>query len=335
MDELEAKYNSLLEKTYKLRADLKETRKDHHKAINKLNAILEYNQKLEEYVGNPSDIVNKVRLFDKSLAKHLVLAAKVIPILIDFAEKMEELLDEMRVLFEGLQLEVSPIAAKNLLDILGEIPSLTGWEREIVPIEMPTKSDQLGPFELTREAEEEEAPPQPEYESLPRRQVVEAATTRREIPFNTIVEEVVRELEEEQSQPNRVETPQRPARIDVVQTRPEEPTVERMRVLPTPLEVSIPEPVTIITPRPLQTPCPTFIGELKRITSPHQFKSPFKTLGTVPSRRFLVLVRTPKSTGPDTRQEPKPSNSGRLSGGGADVTETPSKIAWITRFVAK
>ena len=136
-------------------------------------------------------------MFDKSLAKHLVSAAKVIPILVDFAEKMEELLDEMRVLFEGLQPKVPPIAAENLSNILEEIPSLIGWGQETVPTEMPTKPVQLGPSELTREAGEEEAPPQSEYESLSRRQVVEAATTRREIPVNTIVEEVVMELEEE------------------------------------------------------------------------------------------------------------------------------------------
>ena len=196
--ELEAKNSFLLEKANILWVDLKEMRKDHHKAADKLiNAALQFNQKLEEYIGNPGDIVNKVRLFNESLAKHLVSVAKVIPILVDFAEKMEELLDKMRVLFEGLQSEVPPIAAENLPDILGEIPSLTGWRREIVPTKMPTKLDQLGPSEPTREAEEEEAPPQLEYESPPRRRVAEAATTKKEILVNTIVEEVVRELEEE------------------------------------------------------------------------------------------------------------------------------------------
>ena len=94
---------------------------------------------------------------------------------------MEKLLNEMRVLFEGLQPEVLPIAAENLPDISGEIPSLTGWGRETVPIEMPTKLDQSGPSEPTREEEEEEAPPQPEYKSPPRRRVAEPTMTRKEV----------------------------------------------------------------------------------------------------------------------------------------------------------
>ena len=62
---------------------------------------------------------------------------------------------------------------------------------------MPMKLNQPGPSEMTREEEEEEAPPQLEYKSPPRRRVAEPATTRREISVNTIVKEVVRELEEE------------------------------------------------------------------------------------------------------------------------------------------
>ena len=62
-------------------------------------------------------MVNKARLFDENLARNLVSAGKVILVLLDFLKKMEELLDEMRVLFEGLTLEVPSIAAENLPDI--------------------------------------------------------------------------------------------------------------------------------------------------------------------------------------------------------------------------
>ena len=72
-------------------------------------------------------MVNKARLFDANLAKNPVSAGKVIPVLVNFAEKMEELLDEMRALFNGLQLEVPLVATENLPNISGEIPSLTGW----------------------------------------------------------------------------------------------------------------------------------------------------------------------------------------------------------------
>ena len=82
---------------------------------------------MEEYVGHPDNVVNKTRLFNENLAKNPVSAGKVFPILVDFAKKMEELLDKMRVLFEGLTPEVLPIAVENLSDISGEIPSLTKW----------------------------------------------------------------------------------------------------------------------------------------------------------------------------------------------------------------
>ena len=70
--------------------------------MDKLNLSLAFNQKLEAYVGNTGDVINKAQLFDANLAQHPVTAKKVIPVLVDFADKMEELLDEMRVLFNGL-----------------------------------------------------------------------------------------------------------------------------------------------------------------------------------------------------------------------------------------
>ena len=91
--------------------------------------------------------MNKAKLFDANLAQHPVTAKKVILVLVDFADKMEELLDEMRVFFNGLLLEVPPVAAENLPDISGEIPSLTGWRKDGTT-ETPTKPDQPGPFGL-------------------------------------------------------------------------------------------------------------------------------------------------------------------------------------------
>ena len=87
--------------------------------LDKFNVALAFNQKLEAYVGHTEDVINKARLFDANLAKNLVTTEKVIPVLVDFAEKMEEFLDEVRVLFDRLQLEVPPIATENLLDISG------------------------------------------------------------------------------------------------------------------------------------------------------------------------------------------------------------------------
>ena len=48
-------------------------------------------------------MLNKVRLFDEGFAKNSVTVAKVIPVLVDFNQKMEEILLDMRGLFEGLE----------------------------------------------------------------------------------------------------------------------------------------------------------------------------------------------------------------------------------------
>ena len=112
----------MLEKSNKISAELKEE-EAHKKALDKLNLSLAFNQKLETYVGNTGDVVNKAKLFKANLAKNPVTARKVIPVLVDFAEKMEELLDEMRVLFDGLQPEVPPVNVENLPNISGETPA--------------------------------------------------------------------------------------------------------------------------------------------------------------------------------------------------------------------
>ena len=126
LEELEAKTAFLQEKSKKASEELREEKEAHRKALDKLNLSLAFNQKLETYVGHTGDVVNKAQLFDANLAQHPVAAKKVIPVLVDFTDKMEEILDEMRILFDGLQPEVPPVAAENLPDISGEISSLTG-----------------------------------------------------------------------------------------------------------------------------------------------------------------------------------------------------------------
>ena len=112
-----------------------------------------------------------------------------------------------------------------------------------------------------------------------------------------------------------------------------------MLELPTPPEVSTPKPATIVMPRPQQTPHPTFTGELKRVTMPYQFKSPFKTPCTVSGERFRIIVPTPESTGPDTRWEQEPSGSRWSSESKAEGTITltrPTRVVCpLTRFTAK
>ena len=171
-------------------------------------------------------------------------------------------------------------------------------------------------------------PTQPDHESPSRRCVTEPAVTHREIRVNTIIEEVVRELAKEQSKAHRVETPQQPTWIDVVQTGPEEATAERMRELPMPPEGSTLEPITFFTPRPQLRP--SFISELERIT-----RSPFETPRTIPSGRLPVLIPTPESTDSDIRDDPEASDSGRTSGEGIEATEASLRATWVTRSAAK
>ena len=108
-----------------------------------------------------------------------------------------------------------------------------------------------------------------------------------------------------------------------------------MRELPTPPNASTPEPTMMPRPMPrfLQTPILTFIGELERAT---MLRSPFKTPESNPVRKFPInLVQSGGSSGLEARQEPEPSGSSRFSGGGADVVETTSKAAQITRSATK
>ena len=50
------------------------------------------------------DVLNKARLFDEGLAKHRASLSKVIPILADLNVRVEELLDDIRSLFHGMEL---------------------------------------------------------------------------------------------------------------------------------------------------------------------------------------------------------------------------------------
>ena len=183
VEELEAKNTFLQEKSKKISEELKEEKEAHRKALDKLNLSLAFNQKLETYVGHTEDVINKAKLFDANLAKNPVMAGKVIPVLVDFAEKMEELLDEMRILFDGLQPEVPLVAAENLPDISGEISSLTGWGKEGTT-ETPTKLDQLGASEPTRE---EETPARPEPPHSPRTHIAGTVGPVREVLVDTLV----------------------------------------------------------------------------------------------------------------------------------------------------
>ena len=321
LEELEAKTAFLQEKSEKASEDLREEKEPHRKALDKLNLSLAFNQKLETYVGHTRDVVNKAQLFDANLAQHPVAAKKVIPVLVDFADKMEELLDEMRTLFDELQPEVPPVAAENLSDISGKILSLTGWRRDGTT-ETPTKPDQLGPSEPIQE-KEGQARPEPPHS--PRTHPVGISAPVREVLVESIVGEVVRELDEEKRASLDILTPTPPARIDVVQTGPEEQMAERMRELPTPPPGPTPEPISLATPVSLLRP--SFLKQLETIT-----KTPFKTPGQEPVFRLSVASPIAVSIGMDTQGNLEVSGSVRSTN---KCTETTSFAPRITRFAAK
>ena len=321
VDELETKSTFLHEKAKKVSDELKEEKEAHRKALDKLNLFLAFNQKLETYVGHTRDVVNKAQLFDANLAQNPVIAKKVIPVLVDFADKMEELLDEMRILFDKLQPEVLPVAAENLPDISGEIPSLTGFGKEGTT-ETPTKPDQPGASEPTRE---EEAPARPEPLHSPRTHIAGTVALVREVLVDTIVGKVVRELEEEEREAFNILTPTPSARIDIVQTGLEEPMAEQMRELSTPPSGPTPKPISLATPRSLVRP--SFLKHLETI-----MKTPFKSPDQGPMFRLPVSSPTPVSVGTDTQGDSKVSVSIKSADKG---TETTSLAPRITRFVAK
>ena len=141
-------------------------------------------------MSNPSDILNKARLFDNNLATHPISAAKVIPILVDFASKIEELLDDMRSLFDGLGLEPNhEVALEHVPDLSMEtkdISSLTGWGCEPPPTGTPTKPAQLGPSKPTKDNQKEELVYKLEAQPKPLEQGAGVLTTTKEIRINNI-----------------------------------------------------------------------------------------------------------------------------------------------------
>ena len=321
MKELEAKISFLQEKSKKASEELKEEKELHRKAVDKLNLSLAFNQKLETYVGNIGDVVNKAQLFDANLSQHPVIAMKVIPVLVDFADKMEELLDEMRVLFDGLLSEVPPLAAENLSDISCEIPSLTGWGKDAAT-ETPTKPDQPG---LSEPRQEEVALVRPEPPHAPKTRLASDSVPIREVLVESIVGKVIRELEEEEGASLNALTPTQPARINVVQTGLEEQMAERMRELPTPPSGPTPKPISLATPMSLVRS--SFLKQLETIV-----KTPFKTPGQGPSFRLPVSSSTPTSVGTDTQETPKVSSSIKSADKG---TETTSLAPRVTQSATK
>ena len=226
----------------------------------------------------------------------------------------------MRVLFDGRLPEVPPVAAENLPEISGEVPSLTGWGKDETT-RTPTKPDQPGPSELRQE---EVVPARPEPPHSPRTLLAEESAPTREVLVESVIGEVIRELEEEERTSLDILTPTPPARIDVVQTGPEEQMAERMKELPTPPSGPTLEPISLSTPVSLVRPS---LKQLETVV-----KTPFKTLGQGPIFQLPVSSPTPARVGTDTQETPEVSGSIRSADKG---TETTSLAPRVTRSAIK
>ena len=147
----------------------------------------------------------------------------------------------------------------------------------------------------------------------------------REVVVESIVGEVVREIEEEEGVSHDILTPTPPARIGVVQTGPEEQMAEWIRELPTPPSGPTPEPISLGTPGPWVRP--SFLKQLETVV-----KTPFKVPEQGPSFQLPVSSLSALSIGTDTQGDPEVSGGMRSADKG---TETTSLAPRMTRSAAK
>ena len=87
--------------------------------MKKVNKSVKVIQKIQEYINNSSDIVNKAQLFNNHLINYLLSGAKVVTMLVDFSWKMEDVLEDMRSLIVGLKLGTT-----SQLTFLNQVPNI-------------------------------------------------------------------------------------------------------------------------------------------------------------------------------------------------------------------
>ena len=148
--------------------ELEDKKKANVVVATKLSESLELFKKMEGVAQQSVEILNKARFFDEGLAKNLVTTAKVIPVLVDFNQKMEKILLDMRALFDGLEVEglVSLDQVSNISINTKELPTLHGWEIGIVG-QTPTPTKPATTPEPTPKASQEEGKPTGEQEPVP------------------------------------------------------------------------------------------------------------------------------------------------------------------------
>ena len=168
--DLESRNTKLKEEMKKLKEELEDERKANSIGAAKLGKSMELIRKMEGMVQQSVDILNKAKLFKASLTKNQVTAAKVIPVLVDFNQKMDEILMDMQALFEGL--EVSGLVpldqVPNISINTEELPTLQGWNARS-HAQTPTPSKPATTPKPTSRKEQQEAGPSkgPEPKPVP------------------------------------------------------------------------------------------------------------------------------------------------------------------------
>ena len=166
--DLKEKNHKLKEEVKKLKEELADEKKANSMAATKLGKSLELVMKIEEMAQQPAKILNKARFFDVSLAKNSVTATKVISVLVDFNQKMEELLLDMKALFNGLEVEglVFLDQVPNISINTEELPTLQGCGIETTG-QTPTPTKQATTPELTPQNTQEKDEPAGQLEPEP------------------------------------------------------------------------------------------------------------------------------------------------------------------------
>ena len=171
--DLESKNAKLKEEVKRLKEELEDKRKANSVVATKLGESLELVRKMEGVAQQLVDILSKAKMFDKGLAKNPVTAAKVIPVLINFNEKMDEILIDMWALFKGLEVDgLVPLdQVPNISINTKELPTLQGWNTRTQG-QTPTPTKPATTSEpAPRQEQEEVGPskgPEPEPVSTPR-----------------------------------------------------------------------------------------------------------------------------------------------------------------------
>ena len=121
--DLETQVGELKAKVNRIKEELNKEKKANIVKVNNLNGSMDGG-----YISEPADVLNKAKLFNAGLAKNPISIAKVIPVLVHFNQKMEDLLTEMQSLFDGLEAQqpLSLDQVPNLSINTEELPNLYG-----------------------------------------------------------------------------------------------------------------------------------------------------------------------------------------------------------------